>query len=109
MSRHLFDTTQSGLDVQVAMGWDRPLQRYFLTVTDGADGFLYCNLDEPDPDHLSIHDIRAALGRLQVEVPEAMFEALVADRAANTGNRTLHYRADGGLAPAPGGSHHTSS
>ena len=60
MSRHCFDTSHKGFPITVVLGWDRPMQYFFLTIEKPAeliddamqvedDRFLYSNLHEADP------------------------------------------------------------
>ena len=60
MSRHYFDTFHKGFSVTVLLGWDRPMNYFFLviekpteliddTMKVESDDFLYSNLHESDP------------------------------------------------------------
>ena len=57
MSVHTFTTQQGNDEVVVTMGWDRPLQGYFMTITridsnpegnteDEEEHFLFNNLEQ---------------------------------------------------------------
>ncbi len=85
MSQHFFNTVCESCPVRVSMGWDRPLQYYFLTVqvlhaeeraegednAVGSEGFLYANLDDPsvpDVEHQLLY-FQRQLALLSIEVP----------------------------------------
>lgn len=91
MSQHHYRTIHRGVPTLVQMGWDRPLSYVYLVVTQEGDDIeeptLYCNLDQPDPDALTLQDFRAALAALDLAVPETMFEQTEQDRLHNVGNR----------------------
>lgn len=55
--RHTFNTTYNNRPVIVAMGWDIPMQGYFMTVepveennpdADEESGMIYSNLDDAE-------------------------------------------------------------
>lgn len=101
MSRHLYCTTHQGKPVTVALGFDRPLQGFFLTVGtgDGAEADVYCNLDDPvlfpwgglPP---TLDPLLRQLRRLQICVPFAMVEEVRRDQRHNVGNRIEFYSDD---------------
>jgi hypothetical protein len=105
--------------VEILMGWDRPLQGYFMVITrldassheEAADDaseddveedllLVYSNLDDPElavwgglppmVDHF-----RTKLGALGLQVPAAMLEAVERDGWLNVGNHQVVYDADG--------------
>ena len=108
MSQHLCHSKYNGRPVTVLMGWDRPLQGFFLTVEDADQDldYVYCNLDDdslvafgglpPSLDHFT--DVLRQLG---IDVPAAMIAAVLEDGANNVGNRFVRYGDDG--APIAGG------
>ena len=51
MSVHSFTTRHGGDEIVVTMGWDRPLQGYFMTISktnseDEEEHFLFNNLEQ---------------------------------------------------------------
>lgn len=106
MSRHYFDTSHKGFPVTVVLGWDRPLDYFFLTIqkpaelTDDAmqvedEDFLYSNLHEIDPFGHDLDYYREVLRHFQIVVPESMFIQVQQDLEANAGNRLVKYQSDG--------------
>lgn len=97
MSRHTYTTMHAGRRTAVVMGYDRPLRYVFMTVedldaSDDEAAYLYSNLDQPDPDSLTLGDFRSALQQLGIAVPESMFTETEADRQGNVGNRSMVHR-----------------
>jgi hypothetical protein len=106
MSRHYFATVHKGVPVTVILGWDRPMDYFFLMIQKSAeliedtmqvedDEFLYSNLHETDPFGHDLAYYREVLRHFQIVVPESMFIQVERDREMNTGNRVTEYRADG--------------
>jgi hypothetical protein len=86
------------------MGWDRPLQGFFLVViTDNDDeGLIYSNLDDPEliycgglPSELEY--FRNVLVSLDIAVPARMLTEIESDGEVNCGNRSVVYRSDGSI------------
>jgi hypothetical protein len=108
MSQHFFTTTHEGRPVELLMGWDRPLQGFFMLVSRGDAGddeveYLYCNLD----DHALVRcgGLPAAMDHfvvqlraLGIEVPPAMLAEVERDAEVNAGNRFVVYDSDGRVA-----------
>lgn len=112
MSQHLFSTQHAGKPVVVLMGWDRPLQGFFLVVEeteprdvdeDDDDGsYVYSNLMDPDlipwmglPPTLD--PFITKLQALGIAIPSRMVEEVKADAEANVGNRYVTYDASGAI------------
>lgn len=114
MSQHTFNTTtSSGSRVQVLMGWDRPLQQFFLVVEeldapenyDLGDGqetgdvpYLYSNLS--DVDSMGMQDLDYFCEKLRglgIAIPVLMVKEIEADQLNNVGNRYVTYNGDGSI------------
>ncbi len=101
MSRHHLRTVRDGRPVLVVMGYDRPLDEFFLQLwEDGpgvdADEPAYSSLDEPVADWRDIATVVRRLEELDVAVPRSMVDAVVADGACRAGNRVVEHALDGG-------------
>jgi hypothetical protein len=49
MSQHYFDTSLGDEPITVMLGWDRPLQGYFMLIeSTQRDGYIYSNLEDID-------------------------------------------------------------
>ena len=97
MSQHYYKTQHQGRDVVVLMGWDRPLQGYFMVIeySDEAgvmdDEYLYDNLNDPalscymglppTADHFL-----GKLTSLGLSLPEQMVAGVLDDMKLNAGN-----------------------
>ena len=102
MSRHHLRTAVAGVPTLIVMGYDRPLNEYFLQLwVDGpgpdADEPTYSSLDEPAADWRDIGTVVRKLGELGVQVPRSMIDAVVADAAVRAGNRIVEHTPDGGM------------
>lgn len=107
MSQHCFNSTHEGQPVQITMGWDRPLQGFFMFIarTSAApvddhdvedDGMVYSNLYDEEllPSRGFAEDVgyfQTKLQTLGLQVPERMLQEIRNDRAQNVGNRFVNY------------------
>ena len=106
MSQHYFETSHKGFPITVVLGWDRPMQHFFLLVRKPAEleddtiqvldeNFLYSNLYEEDPFGHDLDYYREILQRLQINVPDSMFGEVKRDAERNAGNRFVKHTASG--------------
>ena len=106
MSRHYFDTVHKGFPITVILGWDRPMDYFFLVIEKPAeliddtmkvesDDFLYSNLHEIDPFSLGLDYYRKVLRYFHILVPESMFIQVQRDYERYTGNRVARHQSDG--------------
>lgn len=89
MSRHHLHTVRSGRPWLVVVGYDRPLNEFFLQLWDdtpGADAEepAYSSLHEAVADWRDIATVLRRLGELGTEVPRSMIDAVVPDGAPET-------------------------
>jgi hypothetical protein len=80
----------------MVVGWDRPLQEYFLWVEwrDRPGEYLYHNLDDEDvlvSDRRSLNVFLQRLSNLGIEVPVGLIEGVLFDSSQNVGNKTVEY------------------
>lgn len=94
MSQHYFETTRAGAPVTVLLGWDRPMQCFFLVVED-SERVVYSNLDEKNAFSNDLEYYLAKLQELEIEVPLTMFEQVSFDGSNNQGDRHVVYAANG--------------
>ncbi len=103
MSRHYFDTEYKTLPVQVILGYDRPLDEFFMqvkhldmkNVEDEDLPFVYATIDDPQHDPTEFDYCRRKLVELGVTIPETMFAAVMNDAANRVGNYEVVHFADG--------------
>lgn len=106
MSRHYFDTSHKGFPITVVLGWDRPMNYFFLTIKKPPElidstmmaedeDFLYSNLHESDPFDHDLDYYRGVLRHFHILVPESMFIEVQRDCERNTGNRIVKHQVDG--------------
>ena len=86
MSQHVFQSTQDGRTVEVMLGYDPPLDGFFMTVTiDGA--IAYTNLEEENAFSKDLPYFRSKLTELGLQVPQEMFDEAELDRRVRDGAR----------------------
>jgi uncharacterized protein (DUF924 family) len=97
MSQHFLNT--NGL--HILMGWDRPLQYYFLLIQSDAqaaeesDVYLYSNLDDSNSETYALLDYVEILERMGARPHDNMLNEILADAKANTGNKCVYWDAEG--------------
>lgn len=107
MSQHFFDSSYQGQPVVILMGWDRPLQGFFLVVEFvEQDGFVYSNLEDWDLYFCggfssSVEYFERKLEALGLSVPAQMIREIQIDEAMNMGNRQVLYEPDGSIKKPP--------
>lgn len=84
---------------EVLVGWDRPLQYFFLLVEqtdapddDPNDGYLFNNLKRKNPG-MTLDEIGTELANLGIPHPPTLFTDLAADRQTDNGNGFHDYGA----------------
>lgn len=89
MSQHIY---RNG-DTEVRMGYDRPLDFVFMTVSI-RDEIAYSNLSdvEAGTECQDVEYYRGVLLGLRIEVPEEMYAEVKYDQAHQTGNRVVDYK-----------------
>jgi hypothetical protein len=100
MSRHHLRTARGTSPLLVVMGYDRPLNEFFLQLWDDAPGAeaeepAYSSLAEPEADWRDIATVARRLEELDVPVPRSMIDAVVADCVQRAGNRIVEHAPDG--------------
>ncbi len=97
MSRHRFKTTLQGRPISVDMGWDRPLQGFFMLVQreDASieeESFLYDNLSQEVSHFATIDPYLDVLTSLNITIPNEMVEEIWRDGEENVGNKCVEHR-----------------
>lgn len=100
MSRHHLRMVRGTSPLLVVMGYDRPLNEFFLQLWDDAPNTeaeepAYSSLDEPEADWRDIATVVRRLEELDVPVPRSMIDAVVADGVQRAGNRIVEHALDG--------------
>lgn len=100
MSRHHLRTVRGASPLLVVMGYDRPLNEFFLQFWDDSPGSdaeepAYSSLDEPAADWCDIATVVRRLEELGIAVPRSMIDAVVADSVNRAGNRIVEHAPDG--------------
>lgn len=97
MSQHVTFSTYQGQSITILMGWDRPLQGFYMVITyEGEENeILYSNLDDPELDQFGLSStldpFLEKLEKLGLCVPAKMVTEICNDRVGNVGNRYVVY------------------
>ncbi len=103
MSQHIIHHQYQGETIIITLGWDRPLQGFFMVICAlkrSGQGYLYSNLD--DPNLISCNGLPSSLdyflkklAALGLTIPPSMIESVQLDGILNMGNRVVYYPTDG--------------
>ncbi|MEW7996794.1 MAG: hypothetical protein AB2825_20420 [Candidatus Thiodiazotropha endolucinida] len=103
MSIHTFTTMLGDDEIVVTMGWDRPLQGFFMTITrinpkssgeadvEDEEHFLFNNLEQQISHPKGIEAYLFELEHRGIEVPEKMINEVLADGMHNVGNKIVEH------------------
>lgn len=88
VSQRRFKATANGKQVEVQIGWDRPLHRFYMCIFEidenGDDiDTMYSNLNEPNPDVLSVEYFTGVARKYGVEVPVDVIAQVKQDKFNN--------------------------
>lgn len=110
MSLHKFTTQLRNIELVVTMGWDRPLQGFFMTIIqtnlepasadkkdeEDDEACLFNNLEQQVSHPQGIEAYLFELEHRGIEVPEKMINEVLADGMQNVGNKIVeHTRVNG--------------
>lgn len=101
MVKRYFDTEHGGRAVTVTMGWDRPLNSFYMDIAfqgeDDSDpsSYLYSHLTEAQPFGLPLDHFRDRLSLLGLTIPERMLEEVQKDAHRDIPFGFLFHFADG--------------
>jgi hypothetical protein len=92
MSQHHFYTEHNGEKTHVLMGWDRPLQGYFLVVSKESDidTPYWSNLECEDCHPKTLSPFMTKL--VELKVPEEMLNEVKMDASQNMANKQVIHR-----------------
>ncbi len=97
MSQRILRTEVQGQKATLLMGWDRPLQGYFMVIERTYRKLIYSNLRDKnitfflqEPDYF----IEKAKS-FGIKIPHNMIVRLREDKKANTGNARSCFASDG--------------
>ena len=99
MSQHHFYTTHRTQKIHVLMGWDRPLQGYFMVIEkeNDQDEPYWSNLSQKESHPQTLMPFIAVLEQLNIKVPQRMIIEIMEDGANNAENKeVIHVFNDSG-------------
>lgn len=99
MSQHYFSLIHEGVETTVLMGWDRPLQGYFMVIEKSTDkdSPYWSNLDYVNSHPDSLDPFLAELEHLGIKLPCQMILEVVDDSFKNVGNKSVSHEIIGGV------------
>lgn len=106
MSQHKFITTRGDSEIIVTMGWDRPLQGFFMTImeveskppiageaeNEDEPVYLFNSLDQHDSHPREISGYLFELIDREIVIPQEMLDELLSDSTHNVGNKIVEHR-----------------
>jgi hypothetical protein len=109
MSQHIFSMfhVPSQCKVRVQIGWDRPMQTFYMVVEkfdidslpDDDEGLVYSNLDDDGHPTHEIGYFREVAKQHEIRVPDVIWRNAYADSERNVGNKTVFYDCSGNVLP----------
>ena len=94
MSQHYYKTICHGKPVRIQIGWDKPLQGFYLVVLDlNNDVYLYSNLEETESHPPVLDSFLDKLKVLGIELPDEIISAVLSDKQNNAVNKLTDWGA----------------
>lgn len=92
MSQHHFSTTHENRPILIVLGWDRPLQGYFMTVerldvdeSSDEDRYLFSNLEWIESYPLALAPFLNELKKRSIGLPSEIREEVESDGSQDAG------------------------
>jgi hypothetical protein len=101
MSRHFFDCEYDGRLVRIRLGYDRPLDEYFLHIefrdsdADDEHTMLYASTNDANADTKKLSYFAGVLAKYGIKVPNNLFREVAVDAFSRVGNRYVQHFEDG--------------
>ncbi len=110
MSQHRFTTQLDDIEIVVIMGWDRPLQGFFMSIiqvspepkessdqeAEAEDVYLFNNLEQSLSHPKELTAYLCELDNRGINLPEQMIAEVTMDGVRNEGNKfVVHSIVDG--------------
>jgi len=96
MSQYHYMLVHKGKKTEVFMGWDRPLQGFFLVIDQGGDEPIWSNLYQEESHPKTLEPFINELQSRGIELPRLMAIEIEQDRFNNVGNKCVVYWGDNG-------------
>ncbi|MCW5589670.1 MAG: hypothetical protein KIT27_08425 [Legionellales bacterium] len=99
MSQHLFKVFHNETPTYVLMGWDRPLQGFFMVIYKPleSDAPYYSNLDQEESHPNHIQPFLTVLKQHHIFVPQQMIDEIIEDANNNIGNKEVFHHIVAGV------------
>lgn len=102
MSQHRFTTMHDNDEIEVTLGWDRPLQGFFMTIVkkpkdskkdaEHNPAYLFNCLDQAQSHPREISGFLFELVHRGIVIPQEMLNEVLSDNTNNVGNKIVEHR-----------------
>lgn len=91
MSQHYFYTKHENEESKITMGWDRPLQGYFMVIEKNSDKDdpFWSNLDYEKSHSKELDDFLSKLDQFKIKIPQQMIDEIIRDGKNGEGNKEI--------------------
>ena len=98
MSQHIFYTMHENEQTKIMMGWDRPLQGFFMVIEKDSDidRPFWSNLFQKPSHQKTLDGYLSLLDKFKIQIPQKMIDEILADGKNNEGNKEIKHSIDGG-------------
>ncbi len=98
MSQHFLYADLDGQQVEIQMGWDTPMDWYYLLISpvldnEVIDDPIYSNLDEPNANSNDLSFYVGVCRKMGIDIPIEMVEGIEEDRRTRRMNHRVVYGA----------------
>jgi len=95
MSQHLFNSTIDGDNVEIQMGWDTPMQWFYMVIEkdiDDSDEPLYSNLFDNNYRVGQLEYYIELLNEWNVLIPNGLLDSINNDKINSRMNNQVHWK-----------------
>ncbi len=99
MSQHSYSLKHNGEETNIMMGWDKPLQYFFMIIEKESDidEPFWSNLNQLEPYQKNLNFYLKILNELNIKLPPQMIEEVMEDQINNIGNKTVGHVIENGV------------
>ena len=94
MSQRSYYVEHDSEQTLVFMGWDRPLQGFFMVIEKSSDGDdpFWCNLSNAhEAFPKTLEEFLSVLTMYNIQIPDEMIRGLLEDKSLNIGNMEVEH------------------
>lgn len=93
MSRHFLKAVINNDPVEIQIGWDAPLQYFYLVIEKDSDGDIpfYSNIFDDERGVGELNYFIKLLSKWKIKLPDQLIKSLEDDRINNTMNTDINW------------------